>query len=70
MRLGNKIPPDEINFAPREGMHFGFPYYNGNVPDVFYIKPLSLEITPPSYELPAHGAALGMKFYKGKYVSL
>ena len=27
--MGNDIPPDELNVAPRAGMHFGFPYCHG-----------------------------------------
>ncbi len=27
--LGDDIPPDELNHAPRAGMHFGFPYFHG-----------------------------------------
>ena len=27
--LGDDIPPDELNHAPQEGLHFGFPYLHG-----------------------------------------
>lgn len=27
--LGDNRPPDELNFAPKKGMHFGFPYCHG-----------------------------------------
>ena len=27
--MGNDIPPDELNYAPRAGMNFGFPYCHG-----------------------------------------
>ena len=27
--LGDDVPPDELNHAPRAGMHFGFPYCHG-----------------------------------------
>ena len=40
--LGNNLPPDELNCAPRKGLHFGFPYrYGMNVPDpeFGYLKP-------------------------------
>ena len=31
---GENIPPDELNFAPRPGMNFGFPYVHGkNISD-------------------------------------
>ena len=28
--LGDDLPPDELNHAPRAGLHFGFPYLHGN----------------------------------------
>src|SRR5210317_1219775 len=28
--LGDNLPPDELNHAPRSGLHFGFPYLHGN----------------------------------------
>lgn len=32
--LGDNLPPDELNRAPKKGMHFGFPYCHGkNIPD-------------------------------------
>src|SRR4030066_184039 len=36
--LGDDIPPDELNHAPRTGMPFGFPYFHGKeipAPDFF-----------------------------------
>ncbi|MBM3242622.1 hypothetical protein FJZ31_40700 [Candidatus Poribacteria bacterium] len=27
--LGDDMPPDELNHAPKEGLHFGFPYCHG-----------------------------------------
>lgn len=33
-RMGDDLPPDELNRAPRKGLHFGFPYVHGkDVPD-------------------------------------
>lgn len=65
--LGDNLPPDKLNTAPQLGMDFGFPYYNGkDLPDPEFgkLKP-QLAFTPPTYNLPAHVAALGMKFYTG-----
>ncbi|TDJ31718.1 MAG: sorbosone dehydrogenase family protein, partial [Gammaproteobacteria bacterium] len=32
--LGDDLPPDELNHAPKPGMHFGFPYcHGGDIPD-------------------------------------
>jgi glucose/arabinose dehydrogenase len=64
--LGDDYPPDELNRAPRAGMNFGFPYYiNGNVPapDMRELPPVDA-MTPPSWQLPAHVAPLGMLFYQ------
>ncbi len=66
--MGDDLPPDELNHAPRKGLHFGFPYCHGaNVPDPDFGKKRGCgEFTPPAVELGAHVAALGMRFYRGK----
>jgi len=66
--LGDDLPPDELNHAPRKGLHFGFPYCHGkNIPDpVFGDKRQCREFVPPAIELGPHVAALGMRFYTGK----
>ncbi|MDP1928961.1 MAG: PQQ-dependent sugar dehydrogenase [Thiobacillus sp.] len=65
--LGNNAPPDELNRAPRAGLHFGFPYCHGRaIADPEYgSKHECAEFTPPARELDAHVAALGMRFYSG-----
>jgi glucose/arabinose dehydrogenase len=65
--MGNDLPPDELNHAPRAGMHFGYPYCHGrNLPDPeFGAKRKCSEFTPPAVELGPHVAALGMRFYTG-----
>jgi glucose/arabinose dehydrogenase len=65
--LGDDRPPDELNRAPRKGMHFGFPYLHGkNVRDPeFGGKAAGRALTPPEMELGAHVASLGMRFYTG-----
>ena len=65
--LGDDLPPDELNRAPRKGLHFGFPYmYGNNVPDLeFGARGKGRAFTSPERELPAHVASLGMRFYTG-----
>jgi glucose/arabinose dehydrogenase len=66
--LGDDAPADELNHAPRAGMHFGFPYcHGGDLPDPEFGAghPCS-DYTPPALKLPAHVAPLGMKFYTGQ----
>lgn len=65
--MGNDLPPDELNQAPRKGMHFGYPYVHGlSTMDPKYGKGHNAsDYTPPEIELDAHTAALGMKFYRG-----
>ncbi len=66
--LGDDLPPDELNHAPRKGLNFGFPYCHGkNIPDPkFGDKRQCREFVPPAMELGPHVAALGMRFYTGK----
>jgi glucose/arabinose dehydrogenase len=65
--LGDDQPPDELNRAPKPGMHFGFPHcHGGTIPD----PELGKEGVCESYVAPAaalgpHVAALGMRFYTG-----
>lgn len=65
--MGNDVPSDELNHAPRAGMNFGFPYcHAGDVPDPrFGARHACREFTPPARKLGAHVASLGMRFYAG-----
>ncbi|MEW6720753.1 MAG: PQQ-dependent sugar dehydrogenase [Thermodesulfobacteriota bacterium] len=66
--LGDDIPPDELNRASKQGLHFGFPYLHGNTvrdPEHWENRG-SREFTLPEWELPAHVASLGMRFYTGE----
>jgi glucose/arabinose dehydrogenase len=65
--LGEDIPDDELNRAPEEGLHFGFPYcHSGDIPDPEFGSSRSCdEFTAPEAKLGAHVAALGMRFYNG-----
>jgi glucose/arabinose dehydrogenase len=65
--LGDDVPPDELNHAPRKGLDFGYPSCHGrNIPDPQFGRgrPCSMT-TPPALELGPHVAALGMRFYTG-----
>jgi glucose/arabinose dehydrogenase len=65
--MGDDVPPDELNRAPRPGLHFGYPFVHGRAvrdPD-FGARRGDLETVPPELVLPAHVAALGMRFYDG-----
>ena len=65
--LGDDIPPDELNRAPKPGMNFGFPYcHGGTVPDPeFGAKHPCSQFTPPERNLGPHVASLGMRFSTG-----
>ncbi len=65
--LGDDIPPCELNHAPEQGMHFGFPFCHGNdVVDPDFGEGRSCdEFTPPVQELGPHVAPLGLVFYDG-----
>jgi glucose/arabinose dehydrogenase len=65
--LGDDQPPDELNHAPRAGLHFGFPFcHGGTIPDPeFGARHPCSGFTPPARALAPHAAALGMRFYTG-----
>jgi len=65
--LGDDRPADELNHAPRAGMHFGFPYcHQGDLPDPEFGRRRECEeFAPPARKLGPHVAALGMRFYTG-----
>jgi len=66
--MGNDIPHDELNAAPKKGMHFGFPFYaGGNARQKDWIsKTAPKDVTFPVNEFQAHSANLGFKFYTGQ----
>ena len=67
-RMGDDVPPDELNHAPRAGLHFGYPYcHGGDIPDPeFGAKRACADFIPPVRKLGPHVAALGMRFYTGE----
>ncbi len=65
--MGDDIPPEELNYAPKPGLHFGFPYWFGkSLQDKFYKPAIALKDTQPAaIEMQAHTAPLGVRFYTG-----
>lgn len=65
--LGDDLPGDELNHAPRSGLHFGYPYcHQGDTPDPeFGAGKSCADYVPPALTLGAHVAALGLTFYTG-----
>ncbi len=65
--MGDDIPPEELNHAPRLGLHFGFPYRYGKaiVDPAFKTDMKDEDFQQAAIEMPAHTAALGMRFYTG-----
>jgi glucose/arabinose dehydrogenase len=65
--MGDDVPPDELNHAPRAGLHFGFPYYGGGDAATSFLvgtrppQPARM----PVVRFGAHVAALGIHFYRG-----
>ncbi len=65
--MGDEIPSCELNYAPKAGMHFGYPYcHQGSVKDDEFgnKKPCS-DFVAPADKLGPHVAPLGLKFYTG-----
>jgi glucose/arabinose dehydrogenase len=65
--LGDELPSDELNHAPKAGLHFGYPYcHQGDTADPeFGRKRACAEFAPPAVKLGPHVAALWMRFYTG-----
>ncbi|MBX3168271.1 MAG: PQQ-dependent sugar dehydrogenase [Candidatus Eremiobacteraeota bacterium] len=67
--LGDDIPPEELNRAPKSNQHYGFPYrYGNNLPDPEWGSKMPARLHPvaPASALQAHMAPLGLRFYRGK----
>lgn len=65
--LGDDQPPDELNRAPRPGLHFGYPYcHGGDLLDPEFGKgKRCADYEPPAQKLGPHVAPLGLAFYTG-----
>lgn len=66
--MGDDIPSDELNRAPKPGLHFGYPFcHAGDVPDPDFAQGHKCqEFVAPEQKLGAHVASLGMRFYTGQ----
>ena len=64
--MGDDQPNDELNIAPKTGLHFGYPYcHQGNIPDPEFGKGKNCaDYVAPVKLLGPHVAALGMRFNK------
>ena len=65
--MGDDMPSDELNHAPRAGLHFGFPYcHQGDTPDPeFGVKRPCSDFVPPALKQGGHVAPDGLRFYTG-----
>lgn len=66
--LGDDLPSDELNHAPKAGLNFGFPYcHQGDTPDPeFGHLRKCAKFTPPALKQGGHVAPDGLRFYTGK----
>ncbi len=66
-RLGDDLPPDELNHLTEIGQHFGFPFCHGGdiIDPEFGADGICANYRPPAQRLGPHVAALGMLFYTG-----
>lgn len=64
--LGDEIPSCELNYAPKDHMHFGYPYcHQGDLPDPEFGKGRDCkDYTPPVAKLGPHTAPLGIEYYR------
>ena len=65
--LGDDVPNDELNVAPRAGLHFGFPFcHQGDVADPEFGAQRACSTTEaPVQKMGPHVAAIGFAFYTG-----
>ena len=65
--MGDDLPACELNRAPKDHLHFGYPYcHQGDLADPeFGAKHPCSDFMPPAQKLGPHTAPLGMEFYTG-----
>ncbi len=65
--LGDDVPNDRFDHAPKKGLHFGFPYcHQGDIPDPEFGKGRSCaEFAAPLIKTGPHVAGNGVEFYTG-----
>lgn len=66
-RMGDDIPPGEINRQTAAGQHFGFPWYGGGDTRTHEYAGVAVPVPVvfPTVATDAHAADLGMTFYRG-----
>lgn len=66
-RMGDDIPPGELNRVTKAGQNFGFPWYGGGHvrTDEYRDETPPKDVVFPQIEMVAHAADLGMTFYTG-----
>ena len=66
-RMGNDLPPCELNRITEKGQHFGYPYcHGGTIKDPEYGNKFPCDdFVQPAQNLGPHVAPLGLKFYTG-----
>jgi glucose/arabinose dehydrogenase len=65
--LGEDVPNDRLDVAPKKGLHFGYPYcHQGDIPDPEFGKLRSCgEFAAPLLKTGPHVAGNGVEFYTG-----
>jgi glucose/arabinose dehydrogenase len=65
--LGEDVPSDRFDHAPKKGLHFGYPYcHQGDILDPEFGKGRSCaEFAPPLIKTGPHVAGNGVQFYTG-----
>ena len=65
--LGEDVPSDKFDHAPKKGLHFGYPYcHQGDILDPEFGKGRSCsEFAPPLIKTGPHVAGNGVMFYTG-----
>ena len=68
--MGEDMPSDRLDVAPRKGLHFGFPFcHQGDTPDPEFGKGRSCgEFAKPVLNTGPHVAGNGVEFYTGSHV--
>ncbi len=66
-RMGDDVPPEELNHAPKAGLNFGYPYFGGGDAKTreFRNDTPPADARQPVMQFGAHVAPLGMHFYRG-----
>ena len=67
-RMGDDIPPGELNRQTAAGQHFGFPWFGGGAvrTNEYKGEEPPAGVIFPAVEMVAHAADLGMTFYTGR----